>query len=383
MKIKKKDEKILVIGAGVSGLTTALVLNAAGYDTRIISRGRPLSVKPDPFFISHYPSASVIPHSFFSADAEKIFRWSKSVFRSLHKMNFSGISSHTHYELFHMPREDSWYLRLMDNASTIPASDLPFRIPGDYDIKTAWTYECYFADWTAYYPALLEQYKLQGGTVEYIELGKEDLSRRKEEIIVNCSELGSAALFPETFSEMKLLAGHLLYIDDPETGNQDRAETISYNITPPASVYGLGPDHPMDVYSYRRKDGWVLGGSRIPATINRQMEIVSDYPELLNAQSYPRQIFELNREVILDHYGTDLRKLSEPIPKFSYRLNHPAEDGLMIKKEIFDDKQIVHNVGHGGAGVTMSWGCSLKVLDLITGKKTNYNEIMNKLFTHL
>ena len=31
------------------------------------------------------------------------------------------------------------------------------------------------------------------------------------------------------------------------------------------------------------------------------------------------------------------------------------------------DTRIVHNYGHGGAGVTFSWGCSQEVADIVEG----------------
>ncbi|MDX1637943.1 MAG: hypothetical protein R3281_08245, partial [Balneolaceae bacterium] len=56
---------VCIIGAGVNGITTGIVLQLLGYHTRIIAKDR--ADKPrdpsDPAFASLYPSASVIPHS--------------------------------------------------------------------------------------------------------------------------------------------------------------------------------------------------------------------------------------------------------------------------------------------------------------------------------
>jgi D-amino-acid oxidase len=45
-----------------------------------------------------------------------------------------------------------------------------------------------------------------------------------------------------------------------------------------------------------------------------------------------------------------------PFRKETYRL-----EGQIIRRKL-----VVHNYGHGGAGITMSWGCAYEVVDIIT-----------------
>ncbi|MEU7831255.1 FAD-dependent oxidoreductase [Nonomuraea sp. NPDC049129] len=49
-----------------------------------------------------------------------------------------------------------------------------------------------------------------------------------------------------------------------------------------------------------------------------------------------------------------------PYRKGSYRLD----------KEVLGDKFVVHNYGHGGGGITLSWGCAAKVRDMVLRRQT-------------
>ena len=44
--------------------------------------------------------------------------------------------------------------------------------------------------------------------------------------------------------------------------------------------------------------------------------------------------------------------------------------------EVMGSKTVVHNYGHGGSGITLSWGCAGEVLDIVT------SIIMSKLKYH-
>ena len=64
-----------------------------------------------------------------------------------------------------------------------------------------------------------------------------------------------------------------------------------------------------------------------------------------------------------------------PTPDFSFDPSvagacvagvRPYRNGsYRLESETIGSKFIVHNYGHGGAGITLSWGCAAKVRDLV------------------
>jgi D-amino-acid oxidase len=81
----------------------------------------------------------------------------------------------------------------------------------------------------------------------------------------------------------------------------------------------------------------------------------------LAAAIYPKKAFSFAQENL-------------PTPDFSYDEENPPflagvrpfrTGTFRLEGEVIDDRLIVHNYGHGGAGITMSWGSALEAADLI------------------
>lgn len=369
-------EPLIVVGGGVSGITSALVLQLLGLDTTIYADKTFEQVSDSnqyPEFASLFPSASVIPHSVYTNKLETLFPVSQSIFYELRKHAFPGLTVHKHFEVFEFEKELPAYSNWMPNWQSI-AKRAPESIPrrNDKQPLTGWTYDCLFADWPLYFPALVKWYKRAGGKIIRQKLKPHDIAKLPASTIINCSGAGSPLLFDDP-QEQRLLRGHLVHkLDMPLITNKD-GDIISYNYTPKASVYSDLEGQPCDLYCYPRKDGWYLGGSRQTGMLNQNGDWAGPNKALpsydLDGLQIPKQIIDLNREILSHTYGLKLSAENSIRTTIGYRYIRNRQNGLRIEEEAVSGKRIIHNYGHGGAGVTLSWGCAIEVANSVISEK--------------
>ena len=44
----------------------------------------------------------------------------------------------------------------------------------------------------------------------------------------------------------------------------------------------------------------------------------------------------------------------------------PSRNEVRLEADTSGDRMVIHNYGHGGAGVTLSWGCADEVVALVS-----------------
>lgn len=363
-----QHKKVCIIGSGVSGLSSAYLLLEQGWDVTIISKHDPKRSSKDPAFASAHPAASIIPHSVHSDRMESLFQASQSFFEKLHAHQFPGMNLNQHFELFADPHPLPSYHDLVDHFVGFEDFATGFHpMHPEIPILSGWKFQCYFADWDLYFPALVSSVIEKGATLEIKELKKNDLQHLPYDIIVNCSELGAIDLFNDPFD--LIYRGHILQIPEAPKLTTPSGEVISYNFTPGPDVYQSENGDPQDVYCYPRSDGLVLGGSRQRGKMGTSGNWIGEQtiPPLIEIDQtkLPAQIPDLHKRIIQHTYGLNLDQFKKRKIKVGYRYLRKEKDGLRLETEEIGDKLYVHNYGHGGAGVTLSWGCALEVTKML------------------
>ncbi len=357
---------ISIVGGGISGLTTAFLLQSLGFKTQIISEfflTDSFTTRP-PFFGSLSPAASIIPHSLYGPHILPSFIDSQEVFRTLLDKDQSGIKVHTHYEIFEDNRDPYDYCEYMDHFepidnswSAVPKLDTSTEISG-------WRYNCLFADWNIYPHFLMNKYLSMNGKVVRKKLTAEDMRNLDADYIFNCSGLGSVELFNDTENEVYL--GHTIILDGVDEKILNGRD-ISYNFEPGKNLYVTQNNMVQDVYAYSRSGQILLGGSRLAGRIlnGKYSGDLPITPILTdNDISMSAHIYNLNKDIIRSFYGIDLDGFVNKEFRKGYRYIRNKLDGLRIEREQINDSPVYHNYGNGGGGVTVSWGASLRQVNM-------------------
>jgi glycine/D-amino acid oxidase-like deaminating enzyme len=378
--IMKKE--IIIIGGGVSGITTALTLQLLGYETicyaeYLVNENAPL----DPRFASLYPAASIIPHSVQTKELDTLFPASLAIFKMLHRQGMNSMNVHRHYEVFEFPKDRPAYTNYLHNYTGIK-KDEPATFPHRLNAPElyGWHFDCFVARWPAYMHQLYDLYKNAGGTIRQQKIGHHKISELPAAIIINCSGAWSNNIFKDNAAQ-EFIRGHLVYILDKKPVVTTKNEICSYNYTPAPSVYAKPDGSPSDVYFYPVGDKWILGGSRQAGVLDNAGQWkgkVHNDTIAINNLDVPRQILELNDDILKNTFGKTIASQSSAIyASMGYRFSrNDSKNGLRLEAAEEHGKKIIHNYGHGGAGVALSWGCALNVLKLITNETDNVFQAM-------
>jgi D-amino-acid oxidase len=294
--------EVLVIGGGVIGLTTAVVLAEEGVRVRVWSR--------EPAELTTSAVAGGLCWPYRIEPAERALEWATRSFRTLSW-------------LAERPAETG--VRLTPGSMVM--DDTPDRwsaLVGD-ECRTP------LVDMTTYLPYLRRRLEAAGG--RYEERAASSLAEAGEEapVVVHCTGLGARELAGD--DTMTAVRGQLLVVENP--GVQE------WHVS-------SGPGASSSTYLLPQPYGLILGGTADEAA----EDLV---PDPATAEAIRERCARVHPAVA-----------DAPVLAHRVGLRPCRADGVRLEREVLPGGSVcVHQYGHGGAGVTASWGSAREAAGLV------------------
>ncbi len=335
---------VSVIGGGIQGLSAGIVLQLLGHSTTIFANDVSYVDGEDvPTVASNYASASVYPVSVETEyDEATLIARCEDTFRPFAETDGVPVRSQRHFYMYEEETSEGVPPRMDAEHLDQYRGVVPSRTGG----QVADGYACreYMVEMPEYIPALYRVYQELGGVTRERTVEPGEPASLPGEYTVNCSGYGSRRLFAD--ESMRAMKGHILEV--PYDGE-----------TPLEFSYVYSPsDYDGYAYMYPRKDSIVFDGSYLVGDIvdgTWEGEAVSQ-PIVVDGERVPERLVAVNEEILNDYLDFDR---SDIAVKYGYRPYR--ERGLRIEK----DGDVVHNYGHGGAGVSLSWMSAIDTVECI------------------
>ncbi|MEV5882256.1 FAD-dependent oxidoreductase [Streptomyces sp. NPDC052020] len=312
-----QGDEVVVVGGGVIGLTTALVLAERGRRVRVWTR------EPAERTTSAVAGALWWPYRIEPVALARAW-----ALRSLD----------VYEELAARPGETG--VRMAEGVLGETGLDeavawTAARLPGlraataeEYRGAGLWA-RLPLLDMPAHLAWLRGRLVAAGGVVE--ERAVSHLAEVPARTVVNCTGLGARALVPDP--SVRPVRGQLVVVENPGI----RTWLVS-----------TGPSGGM-AYFFPQPGGLVLGGTA-------EEDAWSAEPDPATAEAIVRRCAALRPEI------AGARVLAHRVGL------RPARHAVRLEREVRPDgRVVVHNYGHGGAGVTVAWGCAREAAALAEG----------------
>lgn len=296
--------RVIVVGAGVVGLTCAVRLAEAGHRVDVIARDLPLETTS--------AVAAALWYPYLAEPRDRVLGWARTSYGVFETMaatdSGAGVVMRHGREVFHTPEPEPWW------ASAVP--DLRRDRPAGF--ADGWTFRAPIVEMPVYLAWLQTRLADLGGTITRLNLSALPAGA---DLVVNAAGLGSRLLAAD--HSVQPVRGQVLWVE--QVGLTEWWLESGTDIT----------------YVVPRAHDIVLGGTDEEGDWSRTPSPAS--AEAIR-QRTARLVPALAKARVLRH-------------RVGLRPVRPQ-----VRVERVGD--VVHCYGHGGAGVTLSWGTADEVVSL-------------------
>jgi D-amino-acid oxidase len=318
---------VLVIGAGVVGLTTAISLAEAGLSVTIRT-----AVPPER---TTSVAAGAVWGLVKAGPPERVLEWGRVGLEALAKLAAepgTGVRIAAGREVSRGPLEPYYWTELLTGLRPCRESELP----GGF--SHGWHYTAPLATMPVYLGYLRARFERAGGTLEVSPVGSLADLAGAAPVIVNCSGAAARDLVP-----------------DPAVVPVRGQVVIAANPGIEEFLINRDPEPPWIVYMFPHGDTILLGGTNDEG--NWDTDPKEEVAERILAGCRaiePRLdgVEILGHRVGLRPWRPEVRLESEPL---SVPPSSPPQGVLW------------HNYGHGGAGISLAWGCAAEIARSVLG----------------
>ncbi len=311
---------VLVIGAGVSGLTSAIRMAEAGLRVSVYAAESPRKTTS--------MAAGAMWGPYLVEPIQRVRAWSArslEVFRKLAQDPQTGVHLASGVEASRTLVDPPEWGNQLDGFRMCEPGELPAGF------VTGWRFTVPLIDMPRYLDYLQRRLSEAGGAIQIRRVRSFDEVIGQAPIVVNCAGMGARELVPDP--QLTPIRGQLVVVENPGL-----TEFFSEDTGPSTDLLHFSP-HGETV---------ILGGVAQPGQSNREPDLATSSAILARcSQVEPR----LRGAHVLEH-RVGLR---------------PTRPYVRLDMQHTNGTRLIHNYGHGGAGVTLSWGCADDVTTTAVG----------------
>lgn len=293
------------MGAGVTGLSCAVRLAEAGHRVDVLARDLPLETTS--------VVAAALWYPYRALPQDRVTAWaavSYDEFVELAGDPRTGVAMRHGTELFTQRQPDPWW------AAAVPELRRVARPAGPY--RDGWSFVAPVVEMPVYLGWLRDVVHERGGSITRMALAGLPTGG---DVVLNCAGLGARLLAGDR--EVTPVRGQVVLV---EQFGLDR--------------WWLDPAGPT--YVVPRRDEVVVGGTALEGEWSRTPD-----PDVTD------QILARAARLVPGVAAARVLRVAVGL--------RPARPSVRLERE----GRVVHCYGHGGAGVTLSWGVAAEVRDLV------------------